>query len=91
MFNGCTALKESPYLPAETLVEYCYLNMFFDCSSLSRVSVNFTDFNTYNATTRWLSGMESFFWFRSDSMCGSTGDSSEIAVRKYNVRLVKEL
>ena len=241
MFNGCTGLKESPYLPAETLVEYCYMNMFFDCSSLSRVSVNFTDFNTYNATTRWLSGvsnngefycpmevsseiqrsgdtipegwatyrntlpenaaigtevlsggrlgiyvgtvnghkllvaktdvgsdnelqpgiafsreelasqswgqgwrlpaeaemlalyknftmtqsedasmfningtalrfpytnkvadgkmesrswlsgMGSFFWFRSDSMCGSTGDSSEIAVRKYNVRLVKEL
>lgn len=39
----------------------------------------------------WLSGMERFFWFRSDSKCGSTGDSSEITFRKYTVRLVKEL
>ena len=57
MFNGCTGLKESPYLPAETLVEFCYQNMFMGCSSLSRVSVNFTDFNTdFYATTRWLNG-----------------------------------
>ncbi len=54
MFNACTGLKESPYLPAEKLVESCYYNMFWGCSSLSRVSVNFTDFNTFNATTQWL-------------------------------------
>ena len=57
MFNRCTGLKESPYLPAETLVESCYRNMFMYCSSLSRVSVNFTDFNTdFYATTSWLNG-----------------------------------
>ncbi len=39
----------------------------------------------------WLSGGESFFWFRSDNKCGKTEDSSEITVRRYTVRLVKEL
>ncbi len=39
----------------------------------------------------WLSGGESFFWFRSDNKCGKTGDTSEIADRRYTVRLVKEL
>lgn len=39
----------------------------------------------------WLSGMESFFWFRSDSKFGRTEDTSEIKVHEYRVRLVKGL
>ena len=34
MFYGCTSLTKIPNLPATTLAEYCYSNMFSDCTSL---------------------------------------------------------
>jgi hypothetical protein len=35
MFRGCTSLTAAPELPATTLVEGCYQNMFADCKSLT--------------------------------------------------------
>jgi hypothetical protein len=35
MFNGCTALTETPKLPSTTLVEHCYQSMFSGCTSLT--------------------------------------------------------
>ena len=34
MFNGCTALKTAPNLPATTLTDGCYQYMFQNCTSL---------------------------------------------------------
>ena len=35
MFYGCSALAEAPKLPAESLAEYCYKEMFSYCTSLT--------------------------------------------------------
>ena len=37
MFYGCTALTQSPELPATTLADYCYSFMFMGCTSLTQV------------------------------------------------------
>ena len=34
MFFQCTSLTTAPYLPATTLADYCYYNMFNGCTSL---------------------------------------------------------
>jgi hypothetical protein len=35
MFNGCSSLTTAPELPATTLAEGCYANMFQYCTSLT--------------------------------------------------------
>ena len=36
MFDGCTSLRTAPsVLPATTLAQYCYSNMFYNCTSLT--------------------------------------------------------
>ena len=34
MFYGCTSLTTAPSLPATTLANNCYMNMFYGCRSL---------------------------------------------------------
>ena len=36
MFSGCTALTQTPALPATTLAEDCYRYMFSDCTALTQ-------------------------------------------------------
>ena len=35
MFYGCASLVQAPELPATTLAEYCYSNMFENCYGLT--------------------------------------------------------
>ena len=35
MFDSCTALTAAPVLPATTLANNCYYDMFYGCSNLS--------------------------------------------------------
>ena len=35
MFRSCTSLATAPALPAMTLAESCYRDMFYNCSSLT--------------------------------------------------------
>ena len=39
MFAGCTSLVSVPKLPATTLAERCYYNMFNGCEKLSSVTM----------------------------------------------------
>lgn len=39
MFAGCTSLVSAPKLPATTLAESCYDNMFNGCEKLSSVTM----------------------------------------------------
>ena len=57
MFEGCTGITETPNLPATTLVEGCYKNMFKGCSSLNYVDVEFTNWNG-DATENWVDGVK---------------------------------
>lgn len=54
MFEGCSNLTQSPELPATSLKIGCYSNMFSRCTDLSKIKVNFTQWNDW-ATLDWVS------------------------------------
>ena len=37
MFSGCTSLTQAPALPATTLADYCYIDMFTDCTKVTEL------------------------------------------------------
>jgi len=37
MFNGCSAMTDTPELPAMTLNAYCYQQMFYNCKTLTEI------------------------------------------------------
>ena len=59
MFYGCTGLTTAPELPATTLAQGCYANMFYDCTSLNYIKAMFTTIPTNSCTYRWVSGVAS--------------------------------
>ena len=69
MFRGCTALTTAPELPATHLADGngdnangCYAYMFMDCSSLNRIKVAFTEWESSAQTQNlycslWVQGV----------------------------------
>lgn len=54
LFNGCTSLTDAPELPATSIsFNNQYRSMFAGCTSLSSITVNFTEWNT-RATSIWV-------------------------------------
>lgn len=59
MFGG-TAITAAPSLPATTLTDSCYYEMFRDCTRLSSVIVPFTNWNANKSSTKnWLGNVKS--------------------------------
>lgn len=56
LFDGCTSLTKPPALPATTLSQGCYSNLFSRCNSLSEVCTAATATAT-GAFTNWLNGV----------------------------------
>lgn len=56
MFNGCP-ITEAPELPAQTLVQRCYMSMFFNCSSLNYIKMLATNISASNCLSNWVSGV----------------------------------
>ena len=55
MFQDCTSLTVAPSLPATTLAQSCYDDMFANCVKLSSINVAFTDWKEdLNATQDWV-------------------------------------
>ena len=60
MFIECSNLITAPELPAESLVDMCYIGMFEDCSSLNYVKALFVDYSgAQNPLEDWLDGVPS--------------------------------
>ena len=58
MFEGCSSLTTAPDLPATALANSCYRGMFYGCSSLSSITVHFTDWDgATDATSFWVYGV----------------------------------
>ena len=76
MFEGCTALTKSFEMPAATLTNSCYNEMFKGCSSLNHIRCYATDISAYNCTYNWVSGVSATGTFvKHTSMTGwSTGN-----------------
>jgi len=54
MFYYCTSLTTAPVLPAATLPEYCYSQMFQMCSKLGSVTCLATNIPATSCTNGWL-------------------------------------
>ena len=59
MFGGCTSLVKAPTLPATTLADSCYGDMFYGCTKLSYIKCLATDISATNCTSDWVSGVAS--------------------------------
>lgn len=57
MFNGCSAMKESPVIEAETLADMSLDGMFQGCSLLSSITCLATSNVTTSSTLNWVSGV----------------------------------
>ena len=57
MFSGCSSLTTAPVLPATTLVNNCYSNMFENCTSLNYIKAFFTTTPSSSYTNNWVSGV----------------------------------
>lgn len=56
-FRGCTNLVETSRIELTVLRAYSCQNMFYGCSSLATVYVEFTDISPTNAINNWLYGV----------------------------------
>ena len=53
-------MTKAPELPATTLAESCYRDMFYSCNALKKVKVGFYDWKSdINATLSWLTNVPS--------------------------------
>ena len=57
MFYGCSGLTTAPELPATTLGNYCYSQMFSNCYSLNYIKCLATDISATNCTLNWVNGV----------------------------------
>ena len=57
MFAGCTSLTTAPELPATTLNNYCYSEMFYNCTRLNSIKCLATNISASNCTDNWVSGV----------------------------------
>jgi hypothetical protein len=74
MFKGCTSLTTAPELPAETLKDGCYEQMFADCENLSEITAMFTTNPSDTYTYNWVEGVSS------DGTFNKNGDASWTAI-----------
>jgi hypothetical protein len=89
MFAGCTSLTAAPELPATTLVNYCYYNMFNGCTSLSYIKCFATDISANDCTYGWVEGVSATGTFiKHPSMnnwtTGDNGIPTNWTVRDYS-------
>ena len=54
MFKNCTALTTAPELPAATLTEGCYANMFMGCENLNYIKCLATDIPAEACAILWV-------------------------------------
>lgn len=57
MFSGCASLVNAPELPAETLTQSCYYQMFYGCKSLKSLKCH-AKVTAKDATREWLYGVK---------------------------------
>jgi hypothetical protein len=81
MFLGCTALTQAPDLPATTLAEDCYYDMFRNCSNLNYIKCLATDISATKCTYIWVDSVSSTGTFVKDVDTSWTTGTSGIPSR----------
>lgn len=57
MFKNCTRLEKAPVLPATTLVQSCYEEMFYGCLALDYIECLATDISANDCTYNWVNSV----------------------------------
>ena len=57
MFYGCKNLTTAPELPATTVADNCYSNMFNGCTKLNYIKALFTTTPGSSYTSNWVNGV----------------------------------
>lgn len=88
---GCTSLTTAPELPATTLVDNCYDEMFYGCTNLNSIKClatnNITPFNITNwgvnvaATGTFTKAQSATSWGNGASVCLLYGIGEQMAPR----------
>ena len=76
MFYGCKSLVEAPYLPASSLTDWCYNSMFYNCTALTNIKCDFESWTPSNATTNWVTGIDTIGEFENDNVTEIYGDNN---------------
>ena len=77
MFYNCASLVNAPELPAETLADGCYYQMFSGCTSLKTIRCR-AKVTASNATYNWLGGVKTAGTFYGYSEYGYPSGASGI-------------
>ena len=59
MFMNCTSLTTAPELPATTLAENCYSQIFDGCSNLNYIKMLATNISASRCLNYWVDGVAS--------------------------------
>ena len=59
MFYNCSSLISATELPATTLANYCYQNMFYNCTNLNYIKCLATNISATNCIYNWVNGVTS--------------------------------
>ena len=78
MFIRCTSLNTAPELPATTLTDRCYANMFYGCKSLNYIKMLATDVSANNCLLWWVYGVAPSGTFVKDASATLPTSSSGI-------------
>lgn len=72
----CSSLTTAPELPAETLADYCYQYMFYNCTNLNTITLGYTGNFSSIYFSNWVSGVASTGTFYYDGTDTTTGTSA---------------
>ena len=73
MFRNCTSLTTSPRLPATTLSNSCYQGVFYGCTNLNSITLDYTDYFSTDYFNYWVYGVSStgtFYYNGTDTTHG---------------------
>lgn len=88
MFQYCSSMVESPFMPGTAIPQYGASRMYEGCTSLSKIVCLATSFGS-NATTNWVSNVAATGTFYKDSgttwSTGVSGIPTGWVVRDYGV------
>ena len=76
MFRNCTSLTAAPRLPATTLSNSCYQGLFYGCSHLNSITLDYIDSFSTEYFNEWVAGVASTGTFYYNGSDTTTGESA---------------
>jgi hypothetical protein len=85
MFYESDGLTTAPILPATTLAEGCYSNMFWNCKKLDNITMLATDISAPDCLNQWVGGVASTGTFIKAASLEQGTESGQIPTGIYGI------